>query len=144
MRSFFSLFCALCSGVFVAADFTKPDSSQGDFYQSWRVGDTVDISWNAGWNWGKGAQPDVADLFVMWFDHPTQFSQLVLGTFSHFLLSSCPIIQCVFANVEGTNSQRESVHKRKTHLENRCAKRQGRAGAKVRTSIQPAYSTRGV
>jgi hypothetical protein len=74
MRNVVAFLCALCVGPLVAADFTIPDS-----YQSWRVGDTVDIAWNAGWTWGKGAQPEEADLFVMWSDYPTEFSQLVLG-----------------------------------------------------------------
>lgn len=75
----------LCIGAhIVAANFTQPDSSLGDLQQQWRVGDTIDIAWNAGWDWGVGGQPGIADLFVMWSDRPTDFSQLVRGGWSSF------------------------------------------------------------
>ena len=73
-----SLLLPALGAVLAAAEFTEPSSSRGDFSQSYKVGE-VDIAWNAGWDWGKGAQPEVADLFVMRFDDPKQFSQLVLG-----------------------------------------------------------------
>ena len=85
--SFPVFYVALCTfGALVAADFTQPSSSLGDLQQQWRVGDTIPIAWNAGWDWGVGGQPAVADLFVMWSDRPTEFSQLVQGWWSPLLM----------------------------------------------------------
>lgn len=79
-----SLLLPALGAFLAAAEFTQPSSSKGDFYQTYKVGDEIDIAWNAGWDGGKGAQPDVADLFVMWYDDPKEFSQLVLGMSTMF------------------------------------------------------------
>lgn len=91
--------------AFATAKFTQPVSSNDDFYQLWTegkdeqgptfflfslnniingssVGDTIDITWDAGWSWGSGEQPKLVDLFVTWFDTPKKFSQLLLGMYT--------------------------------------------------------------
>ncbi|KAK3197173.1 hypothetical protein GRF29_1536g875301 [Pseudopithomyces chartarum] len=68
--------------AFATAKFTQPVSSNDDFYQLWTEGDTIDITWDAGWSWGSGEQPKLVDLFVTWFDTPKKFSQLLLANVS--------------------------------------------------------------
>lgn len=67
MRRFLIGFAALCGIPLAASEFVEPSSATGDFYTMYNLGDSIDIQWKSGWNWGKGSQPDFADLFIMWF-----------------------------------------------------------------------------
>lgn len=67
-----SLLVALCATLQLLptanSRFLEPSSDNSDFVQEWFVGDTINIEWDAGWNFGVGEQPETVDLFVMWFD----------------------------------------------------------------------------
>ncbi|KAF2875380.1 hypothetical protein BDV95DRAFT_592080 [Massariosphaeria phaeospora] len=65
MRSKSLALCALSSVTLIHAHFTVPDSSAGDFKETYIVGETMNIKWAKGWERGiDGDQPDRVDLWL--------------------------------------------------------------------------------
>ncbi|KAF1952536.1 hypothetical protein CC80DRAFT_176470 [Byssothecium circinans] len=83
MRSFILALCGVV-GVWAAENtnnqFNEPDGSLDDMSQAYKIGDTLNIRWNAGW-WGSDKQPDHVDLFVCWFKSDS-YSDLILANTS--------------------------------------------------------------
>lgn len=78
--------CALFTAQLGTAKFIVPSTDFGDFNKTYTVGDTINIKWEKGWEWGKpdNFTPTHADLFIMWFEDSESYWKLLQGEFERF------------------------------------------------------------